>query len=64
MDTLLKGLTYFLSLGPLYYGSMLMHITLCSIGAFTKSPRYHAAFAVFYLIFNLGMLGNNLLRLM
>jgi hypothetical protein len=53
-----------LSLGPLYYGSMLLHITLCAIAATTKSPRYHAFFAVFYLIYNLGMLGSNLLRLM
>ena len=64
VDTLLKGLPYFLSLGPLYYGSMLLQITLCSIAAITKSPRYHAAFAIFYLLYNLAMLGSNLLRLM
>ena len=64
VDTLLKGLTYFLSLGPLYYGSMSLHITLCSIAALTKSPWYHAAFAVFYLLYNLAMLGSHLLRLM
>ena len=63
VDTLLKGVTYFLSLGPLYYGSMSLHIVLCVIAATTKAPRYHAAFAIFYLIYNLGMLGNNLLRL-
>jgi hypothetical protein len=62
--TLLKGLTHFLSLGPLYYGSMLMHITLCAIAATTKSPRYHGFFAVFFLIYNLAMVGSNLLRLM
>ena len=64
VDTLLKGVTYFLSFGPLYYGSMLMNIALCAIAATTKSPRYHASFAVFYLLYNLGMLGTNLLRLM
>jgi hypothetical protein len=64
VDTLLKGLTYFLSFGPLYYGSMLMHITLCAIAATTKSPRYHGFFAVFFLIYNLAMVGSNLLRLM
>ena len=37
VDTLLKGLTYFLSFGPLYYGSMLLHIALCAIAATTKS---------------------------
>jgi hypothetical protein len=63
VDTLLKGLAYFWSLGPLYYGSMLMHIVLCGVAATTKSPRYHGAFAVFYLFYNLAMLGSNLLRL-
>jgi hypothetical protein len=61
VDTLLKGV---MSFGPLYYGSMLMNIALCAIAATTKSARYHAFFAVFYLIYNLGMLGSNLLRLM
>ena len=63
VDTLLKGWTYFLSLGPLYYGSMVLHIALSGVAAFNKSPRYHAFFAVFYLIYNLLMLGNNLLKL-
>jgi hypothetical protein len=43
---------------------MLLHITLCAIAATTKSPRYHAFFAVFYLIYNLAMVWSNLLRLM
>jgi hypothetical protein len=43
---------------------MLLHSTLCAIGASTKSPRYHAFFAVFFLFYNLAMLGSNLLRLM
>jgi hypothetical protein len=63
IDTLLKGLPYFLSLGPLYYGSMTLHIALCSVAAITKSPRYHAVFAIFFLVYNLAMLGNNLLSL-
>jgi len=64
IDTMAKGLTHFLLLGPLYYGSMLLHITLCAIAATTKSPRYHAFFAVFFLIYNLAMLWSSLLRLM
>ncbi len=64
VDTLLKGVSYFLSLGPLYYGSMTLHITLCAIAAFTKSPGYHGFVAIFYFVFNLIMLGNSLLRLM
>ena len=63
-DTLLKGVTYFLSFGPLYYGSMLMQMILCAVAATTKSPRYHGVFAIFYLIYNVTMLGTNLLRLM
>jgi hypothetical protein len=43
---------------------MLLHILLCGIAAIAKSPRYHAFFAVFFLIYNLAMLGSNLLRLM
>lgn len=58
VDTLLKGVAYFLSLGPLYYGLMSMHIISAPL------PRYHGVFAVFYLLYNLAMLGSNLLRLM
>jgi hypothetical protein len=64
VDTVLKGWAHLQQLGPLYYGSMMMFIVLCSIAAFTKSPRYHGAFAVFYLIYNSAMLSSNLLRLM
>jgi hypothetical protein len=64
VDTLLKGWERFLSLGPLYAGSMLLFIVLCAIAAFTKSARYHSAFAVFYFVYNAAMLGSNLLRLM
>ena len=63
IDTLLKGWERFLSLGPLYYGTMVMFIVLASIAAFTRSARYHSGFAVFYLIYNGAMLGNNLLRM-
>ena len=63
VDTLLKGWERFLSLGPLYAGSMLLFIVLCAIAAMTKSPRYHSAFAVFYFVYNSAMLGSNLLRL-
>jgi hypothetical protein len=63
VDTLLKGWERFLSLGPLYAGSMLMFIVLCAIAAFTKSVRYHGAFALFYFVYNGAMLGSNLLRM-
>ena len=63
VDTLLKGWEHFRSLGPLYAGSMLLFLVLGSLAAWTKSTHYHAAFAVFYFIYNGAMLGSNLLRL-
>jgi hypothetical protein len=64
IDSLLKGLPYFVSLGRLYLVSMLTMMTLCGLAAFTRSPRYHGAFAILFLAWNLGMLGSNLLRMM
>lgn len=63
VDTLLKGWERFLSLGPLYAGSMSLFLVLCAIAAFTKSARYHAVFALFYFVYNGAMLGSNLLRM-
>ena len=63
LDTLMKGWERFVSLGPLYYGSMTMFIALGLIAAFTRSVRYHSAFAVFYFVYNGAMLGNSLLRM-
>ena len=63
VDTLLKGWEHLRSLGPLYVGSMSLFIVLCSTAAFTKSPRFHSAFAIFYFIYNGAMLGTNLLRM-
>jgi hypothetical protein len=63
VDTLLKGLPYFRSLGLLYAFSMVMLGTTCTVAAFTKSPRYHAPFSIFFLLWMLSMIGNNLLRL-
>lgn len=63
LDTLLKGLPYFLGLGPLYWGTFAMQIVLLVIAAFTRSTRFHAAFAIYFLAFTAVMLGSNLLRL-
>ena len=63
VDTLLKGWERLLLLGPLYYGSMAMFIVLGTIAAFTRSVKYHAAFAVFYFAYNGVMLGNSVLRM-
>jgi hypothetical protein len=63
VDSSLKGWDYFRSLGPLYFGSMVMFMVLGSIAAFTRSERYHAVFAVFFFVYNGAMLGSNLLQL-
>jgi hypothetical protein len=63
VDTLLKGTDYFRSIGLIYPFTMGMWITLALIAAFVKSQRYHGAFAVFFLVYNVAMLGHNFLRL-
>jgi hypothetical protein len=64
IDSSLKGWEHLHSLGLLYFISMAMFITLGLIAAFTRSVKYHSAFAVFYFVYNGAMLGNNVLRLM
>jgi hypothetical protein len=64
VDTLLKGMAHFRAIGPLYPVTMGLWISLCLVAAFTRSPRYHGAFAVFFFVYNVAMLGNNFLRLM
>jgi len=63
VDTLLKGFAYFTSLDPLYHVTMVGLAMLCLTAALTKSPRYHGAFAVFFLVYNAALLGTRLLRL-
>lgn len=63
IDTLLKGVPYFLGLGPLYWGTFAVQIVLLMIAAVTKSPRFHAGFALCFLAFTAVMLGSDLLRL-
>ena len=63
IDTSLKGAEHFRSVGPMYPITMALYISLSLVAAFTSSPRYHGAFAVFFLVYNLAMLGRNFLRL-
>lgn len=64
IDSSLKGWEHFRSLGPLYFSSMAMFIVLGLIAAFTRSERYHAAFTIFFFVYNGAMLSNDVLRLM
>jgi len=41
---------------------MRLWFTLCLVAAFTKSARYHAFFAVMFLIYDLGLLGASLIN--
>jgi hypothetical protein len=61
IDTLLKGMAHFRDQGPAYFITMALWFTLCLIAALTKSTRYHAFFAVIFMIYNLGLLGASLL---
>ena len=63
IDTLLKGTDYFRATGVIYPFTMGMWLTLSLVAAFVKSPQYHGVFAVFFLVYNLAMLGHNFLRL-
>ena len=62
VDTLLKGLAHFRDQGPAYFITMGLWFTFCLVAAFTKSARYHAFFAVMFLICNLGLLGASLIN--
>jgi hypothetical protein len=53
-DTLLKGIEHFLSLGPSYIISVVILSALMLIGIRTRSERYHAALALFSLLFLIG----------
>jgi len=51
LDTLLKGTAHFQAQGPIYVVTIALLFVLCVIGAVTKSERFHAAFAVFFLFY-------------
>lgn len=61
VDTLLKGFAHFRDQGPAYFVTMSLWFTLCLVAAFTKRERYHAFFAVMFMIYNLGLLGASLI---
>lgn len=61
IDTLLKGVAHFHDQGPAYFITMGLWFTLCLVAAFTKRERYHAFFAVIFMIYNLGLLGASLI---
>jgi len=50
LDSLLKGLPHFLSLGPIYFASGIFYFTGLIIAAVTRNERYHEFYAIFFLI--------------
>ena len=50
-DTLLKGLSHFRSLGPSYGVGIVILSVLLLIAMRTRSERYHAAFAIFGVVY-------------
>jgi len=46
IDTMLKGMDYFVSLGPIYTIATLIIIAGAFAAALLNSPRYHAVFAI------------------
>ena len=53
IDSLMKGQTYFMSLGMEYLIVSLVQLSLCVVAMLTSNERYHAAFAVAMLAYQL-----------
>jgi hypothetical protein len=63
IDTRLKGSLHFQAQGPIYIVTIALIFVLSAIGAVTKNERYHAAFAIFFLVYLLAFISVNLLVL-
>jgi hypothetical protein len=50
VDSLLKGVPHFLSLGPIYFVSSAFYFAGLITAAITRNHRYHEFYAVFFLI--------------
>jgi hypothetical protein len=50
LDSLLKGVPHLLSLGPIYFLSGVLYFAGLITAAVTRNERYHAFYAVFFLI--------------
>lgn len=64
VDTLLKGVAHYRSIGPAYPILMVSAFSGSAIAAFTTSPRYHQLFALAFFVYSVGSLSSNLLRLL
>jgi len=62
-DTLIKGQAYLHSLGPIYYVRTAVYLGLSLIAMKTENPRFHAAFAVFATVYEIGYIWKSFYRL-
>ncbi len=60
VDTGLKGREHFAAQGPIYPITIGLIFVLCLIGSRIKGKLYHAAFAIFFLIYMLTFIAINL----
>lgn len=56
-DTLLKGVAHFRAQGPIYFGSMIFLMVLALTAAFTRQKWYQAFYAIFFLLYNMALVG-------
>ena len=50
LDSLLKGIPHFLSLGPIYFLSGVLYFAGLITAAATRNERYHELYVIFFLI--------------
>ena len=48
VDTLLKGISHLVALGPLYFISSILFFARLVIAAITRNERYHQCYAIFF----------------
>ena len=60
LDTLLKGWDHFVAQGAIYIITLLVLLVTCLVAAYTRDERYHAFFAVFFLVYITVFIGINL----
>lgn len=61
VDTMLKGWEHFRSQGAIYFATMGLWFAVCIAAAFIRNARFHAVFAVAFLLYNLVLLGASLI---
>src|SRR5205814_10608437 len=50
VDSLLKGVSHFLALGPQYFISNALYFAGLTTAAITRNERYHEFYAIFFLV--------------